>query len=286
MKKLTSFLTTALIAAVVSLGVVHFSQNNNAAPAKETAYDRIMRTNVLRCGYIVYPPNLAKDPNTGAFSGISYDIIMRLAQDLGLTVEWAEETGPGSMVEGLNANRYDLICASVWTSSPRGKVALFSTPLYFTSINAYARIDDARFQDSLKNIGAEGVKIATVDGGLAAAIAKEDFPKVGTYSLPELTDFSHLLLAVKDKRADVTFSEVAQAALFEKTNPGSLRNTTPDHPVRLFANAFLMKAGEGRLAEMLNNALHNLHNNGFIEKALSAHETQPNQYRRVTPAYQ
>jgi ABC-type amino acid transport substrate-binding protein len=285
--KSLSVLVLVLVAAIVAGGVVHLAGSGEVGQtvaAKESAYDRVMRTNVLRCGYVVYLPNLVKDPNTGAMSGISYDIVMRLGHDLGIKMEWAEETGTASMIEGLNAGRYDLVCSSVWANSARGKAAEFSIPLYFTGINAYTRMDDDRFQNGLKAVG-DGVSIATIDGGLASAIAREDYPQVKTYSLPELTDFSHLLLAVKDKHADVTFSEVAQTAAFDKAYPGALRNITPEKPVRLFANAFMMKMGENRFAEMLNNAIRNLHNNGFIEKTLAAHETQPDQYRRVMPGY-
>lgn len=46
-----------------------------AKDAHETAYDRIMRTGVIRCGYIPYAPGLTKDLKTGEFGGIFYDLI-------------------------------------------------------------------------------------------------------------------------------------------------------------------------------------------------------------------
>lgn len=288
MTKIGQFLLIVVVAAAVAFSVVYATgrKGEEAGGKVESVYDRVVRTNTLRCGYIVYPPSLLRDPNTGAFSGISYDIMTRLAQDLGLKVEWVEETGSGSMIENLKTGRFDLMCTSVWATPARGRAAEFSIPLYYTALNAYARADDPRFQDGMKAVNPADITISTIDGGLAAAIAREDYPQAKTYSMPELTDFSHLLLAVQDKHADITFSEEAQAAAFDKVNPGVLANITPEQPVRVLANAFLMKMGEDRFAVMLNNAIRNLHNNGFIEKAVAAYETAPRQYRLVMPGYQ
>ena len=49
------------------------------AADKESAYERVLRTGVLRCGYIAYPPHLIVDPATGTISGISHDIIEEAA---------------------------------------------------------------------------------------------------------------------------------------------------------------------------------------------------------------
>ncbi len=171
-------LTALLALAVIVLsGCDPVSGSAKKTPDVSTSvFDRIMETKTLRCGYIVYPPSLIKDVNTGAFSGISYDIITRLAKDLGLNVEWKEEVGPASMIEGLNTGRYDLMCTSVWTDSLRGTVALFTTPVYYTAMNVYARTGDNRFNGNLAAINSPSITIATLDGGLAARIASEDYP--------------------------------------------------------------------------------------------------------------
>ena len=261
------------------------STSSQASNADNAAYDRIMKTQTIRCGYVVYPPNLIKDANTGKLSGISYDIITRIGHDLNLAIEWKEEVGTSSMIEGLNTGRYDLLCTNVWADAGRGKVARFSTPLYFTTINAYTRSDTNRGIGNVASFNTPETTISTIDGGMAAVIARDDFPKAKTYSLPELTDFSQLLLAVTTNKADIAFSEPEQAMLFEKSNPGSLRNLTPGHPVRLFANAFMMGIGENRLAEVLNNDIRFLHYNGFIDKTLDIYDVQASNYRRVAFAY-
>lgn len=270
-----NLIITIIISAAVACGIGYsfglLSSSPQTAAAQESVYDRVIKSGKIRCGYIVYPPSTIKDPNTGAISGFSADIINKLAGDLGLKVEWTEETGSGSMVESLNSNRFDVLCTSIWTSSPRGKVIKFSAPLYYTAINAYARKDDLRFMDNEKAFDREDIRISTVDGDIAGQIAREDAPKAKLYSLPDLTDFTHLLLAVKDNKADLTFAEAMQVARFQEQNPNVLRNVTPDNPVRIFANGFAIKSGEDRLADMIDNAIRNIQNNGFIERVLAKH---------------
>ena len=49
------------------------------AAVQETAFDRIMRTNVLRCGYAVATPWMMVDPNTNKPYGVNYDVTDALA---------------------------------------------------------------------------------------------------------------------------------------------------------------------------------------------------------------
>jgi ABC-type amino acid transport substrate-binding protein len=71
------------------------------AADKETSYDRVMRTGVIRCGYVEWPPYLLKDPNTQEFSGLIYDYMMAIGKDLGFKVEWSESVGWGIFMRVL-----------------------------------------------------------------------------------------------------------------------------------------------------------------------------------------
>jgi len=54
---------------------------------KESAFDRVMRTKTLRCGYTIYPPFFSKDPNTGEFSGLFHDFTEQIGKELGIKIE-------------------------------------------------------------------------------------------------------------------------------------------------------------------------------------------------------
>lgn len=256
-----------------------------SAFASDEAYDRVMNLGAIRCGYIVYPPQLSKNPNTGKLSGLSYDLMERIGKDLNLKIEWTEEVGSATWIEGLKNRRYDALCNTAWAISNRAPHVLASDPAFYTAVNAYVRIKDHRFDKNIALANSPDIKIATVDGATSATIAAQSFPLAQTVSLPDLTDFSQLLLSVKTGKADLTFSEAAQLEDFNQKNPGVLRNATSTTPVRLVPNTFFVAAKEYQLISMINLALQNLHNEGFVDQILTTYEPRPNVWKRVIKPY-
>ena len=145
---------------------------NSQAFAADTALKRVVESGTLRCGYATSPPVLVKDPNTGKLSGSDVEIIEAIGKKLDVKIEWAEEVGWGNFIEGLRANRYDMMCGSLWPDAARIKFMSLTRPVYFDQMLAYARMDDSRFDGDLNKINSQEVKIAVVDGDASATFAK------------------------------------------------------------------------------------------------------------------
>jgi ABC-type amino acid transport substrate-binding protein len=253
----------------------------------KSAFDRVMATNTIRCGYIVYPPALSKDPNTGHLSGATYEIMEKLAGDLGLKVEWAEEVGSGSWQEGLRQGRYDMLCNTIAATTSRARVALSSDPVYFITYDAYVRADDRRFDDNISLADSPDISIAVIDGSTAEQTAQNVFPRARLHSLPDLTDFVHLLLEVQTGKADLTISDGAQMQDFERKNPGEVRRVSTPRPLLVVPGSFFFALNEFSLAAMINTGLRNLQFSGFVDKILDSYKTQTgSSFRRVAPPYQ
>jgi len=169
--------------------------------AEQSVYDRIIKAGLIRCGYVVGAPGCIKDPNTGKLSGIGIDALELAAKNLGLKVQYVEEVGWGTMTEGLQTNRYDMVASVSWNNSNRARVADFSKPLYFSPVLAYARKGDHRFDGKLADLNSSKYAIATMDGETANVIANEDFPLARHVSLPQLSDLSQMLLTVSSGKA-------------------------------------------------------------------------------------
>ena len=120
------------------------------------------------------------------------------------------------MIEGLNTGRYDLVPCALWPTTARARYATFSQPLFYSGVGVYVRADDNRFAGNLSRINDPSVKIATIDGEMAAAIAKTDFPRATEVALPQLSEIATMLLNVKEGKADVTFVEKYFAYEFMK----------------------------------------------------------------------
>jgi polar amino acid transport system substrate-binding protein len=253
-------------------------------PKAQNAYERVVETGKLRLGYVPYPPGLIKDPNTKKITGIFAEVIEEAAGNLDLKVEWIEEVGWGTMVEGLKANRYDMIGSPVWPLSQRAKLADFTVPIYYGGLAAYVRADDRRFDGNLALLNDPSVKIATIDGEVTDNVAKYDFPKAQSVSNPQGTEIASLLKTVTSGRADVTFVEPFVALEFLKNNPNTLREPVPGQTIRLYPNTYMFYRDQGHFKPMLDNAIMELVNNGFVDRVLDKYEPAKGAfYRRALP---
>ncbi len=271
----------ALGLALIALGVVLFGSPKGAeekASTRETAYARVVRTQTLRCGYIPFVPNLVKDLNTGAISGLDHDITEALGKKLGLKIVWEKESGWGTMVSDLQTRKFDALCNADWVSPNVAKEALYTRPYYYQPLFVVAQATDKRFDDSLEALNDAKIRIASMDGDNPRFVAEEDFPKAQIYTLPDMAGESMVLESVGTRKADVTFVDAANFADYDQHNPGKVKLVQLDHPVRIFPVAFVLAGGEDRLRSMLDAALDELIYSGQVDKLLKRYETYPNSF--------
>ncbi len=258
-----------------------------SAKKVESLYDRVMGKGTIRCGYVIYNPGCLKDPNTGKLSGIGIDTIEQVAKNLGLKVEWTEEVGWGTMLEGLETNRYDMIATPIWTNSNRARLVDFSEPLYYSPINVWVKAGDKRFTEvTLSSLNSPKYTIATVDGETAEVIANEDFPLAKKLSLTQLSGVEQVLLNVSSGKADASFEEPAVAKAFLDHNKGAIEQVKMARPIRVFPNCWMFKRGEMEFKNMLDTALAQLINSGAVEKIISKYEKHKGTLYRVALPYQ
>jgi polar amino acid transport system substrate-binding protein len=274
-------IVAAITAAVVSIGILQFrGAVENSTVKHANKLEAVKASGKIRCGYVPYPPGLIKDPNSGKISGIFPEVLELAAKNIGLEVVWVEEVGWGTMVEGLVGNRYDLIGSPVWPTSQRVTVADFTQPIFYSGAEAYVKADDNRFDDDLGLLNDPKFKIATTDGEATEGIAKQDFPKAGVFSLPQLTDISQLLLSIADGKADVTFVEPQVAFDFMQKNPGKIRRARPGKPVRLYPNTMMVRQSDDDFRRALNLAIAELENSGVVDQILAKYEAFPGAFYR------
>ena len=132
----SNLLFPVIVAAIVAtLVVVLFSNpaknSNSGVSSKSSTLDQVIQTRIIRAGYVSNPPSCIIDPNTSKVSGIVADAFEKLAEKASLKVQWVEEVGFGSMIEGLDARRYDAVPCAIWPNAARATKADFSRPLFY-----------------------------------------------------------------------------------------------------------------------------------------------------------
>src|SRR4051794_27914362 len=122
---LLSYVVLAILSALLTSWMV---QRNKATTQSipPSAFNRLLQRGTIRCGYVSNPPSCIIDPNTKKVTGIVADAMETIARSANLKLEWTEEAGFGSMVEGLRANRYDIVPCGIWPTAARAREAEFS----------------------------------------------------------------------------------------------------------------------------------------------------------------
>lgn len=271
-----------LSALLVFLCLISF---NAEASEKESAYERVMRTGTIRCGYILLPPEMMRDVNTNEFSGLSYDIWAEIARRLNLKIDWTEEVNFQGMTTGLENGRYDAVCFSLYRYTGQIPVADFSVPLFYSGTGIFVRSDDNRFDNDISSINDPNITISTVDGEMAQFIAAEDFPAAKTMAMPQFTDLTMMMKNVETKKADVAFVNNLVAEGYLQANPGKLKNIAADNPLRLFSHGFMFPKGEYDFVKMIDLTLSEMHDHGTIEKILDKYDPSGSTYFRVSSGY-
>lgn len=285
--KAVHYLFVAIIALAMGYaGALLAPQKKDVAVKKETAFERVMRTGVLRCGYAMWPPLVMnKDPNTGELSGISKDIIEAAAKNLSLKVEWTEDSGWGNYPAALNSGRFDVFCAIAGQSAAKGRETRYTIPLFYAPVYAYVRADEARIHESLDNLDDPSFRISGQDGEVSELIAHNYFPKAIYIGQQQLSELGQIFMNVATNKSDIVFNAPDVAQDFMDKNPGQLKRLS-NKPFQTYSLTYAVSMNEDDLKQMLDSALVELHNNGIIEKILSEHDAKADQFLRVSQPYQ
>ena len=266
-------LGSAAVAAPTAVVAAKATQDGKSETRKESAYERVMRTNTLRCGYAIWEPGFSIDLKTGKPAGIYYDFFETIGQHTGLKMEWVGEIGWGDYPAALNSGRIDAMCFGAWPKANLAREILFSEPTYYLPIYAYVRKGDARFDHAVEKINSPSVTISTMDSELSSELARTRFPRAKTFSIPENSAASMLLLNVAAGKADVTDAYHGDA--YMKANPDTIKVVPLEHPLRLFGHTIPVAKNEYSLLALLNAATDEIIDSGEFEAIVHKYEPTP-----------
>lgn len=295
MKRFIPVLVAAIVAVLASyITVTKFILRSNvSAPSvattvvkTETAYERVMRTGELRCGYYSWAPSFIKDANTGEMSGIFHDYMEEMGKVLKLKIVWAEEVGLGDFPAALASNRIDAMCASTFVTSERARAVDFITPLYFVPLHAYARVDDARFDNfTADKFNDPAYTVAILEGGVTSIIQHYYLPQAKVYELPTFSSPAELFVGLAQGKADFVLYERYTFEDYNAHNPGKLKRAS-DTPIKVFPLAAAVGKNQDALREMLSTATMDLQLAGTTEKIITKYEKYPGTLIRPAMPYQ
>lgn len=272
--KIAKLLLVVLVSGVTSFGVIK-AVGVQGETKKETAFERVMRTGTLRCGYYMFAPVTIRDPNTGKMSGLSVDMMESIGKRAGLKIEWTEEVTFGNWIPALQSERFDAVCTPMWPEIPMAKAVAFTDSMFYAGLSPLVRTSDERFKDDLSRINQPDVTILIQDGNTTDALAHEVFPNAKFYTVSSTVSGGEFYQSILANKADVVLTDRNALAQYKKMNGEGLRLMNPDHPVKVQTFALVVHRNEMLLKDFLDQSIHEMNNTGEMDRLLRKWEAEP-----------
>jgi len=153
----------------------------------------VRKRGVLRVGVAISEPTVMHDAN-GKLVGFSIDAARRLAEDMGVDVEFVETSWSGIIPDLLNRES-DLIMSGLWVTVPRALVINFTTPTAVEGIHVIAGPAATARLKTPADLDRAGTKIVVYAGTLQERLAARHFPKATLVKVSGDADHLALVLA-------------------------------------------------------------------------------------------
>lgn len=263
-----------------------------AAPVQaETAYDRVIKSNTLRCGYGSWEPGVIKDPATGEMKGLFVELVNEMARMAKIEVDWVSEVDWGQIPESLRSGKIDAFCAGMAADAARGKFLAYTVPLSYWSFDVIVRADDARFVSDkvlrVEDLNKAEYKTAYTEGDVLETIKQTEFPNVKGIALPPLGTPADNIMNVLTSKTDFVVFPKVMIQNYEKANgAGALKLLELETPLRVYGNVLAVDITERELVSFLNAALNELTGSSAYDRILSKYDQDyPKAFLRVAKSY-
>jgi polar amino acid transport system substrate-binding protein len=137
--------------------------------------ETVKKRGVLKVGMDIFQPWAMKDKN-GKLIGFEIDVATRLAEDMGVKVEFLPTAWSG-IIPALLTGKFDVIIGGMGITPQRALQVNFTQPYDYSGMGIVAHKKLAAGFDSLEDFNKPEVQIAVKLGTTAAAAAKKFLPQ-------------------------------------------------------------------------------------------------------------
>ena len=143
--------------------------------AQSSVIEQILKRGVLKVGMDTFQPWAMKDKN-GEFIGFEIDVARRLADDMGVKVEFVPTAWSG-IIPALLTGKFDVIIGGMGILPKRALKVNFSRPYDYSGMSIVAHKELANGFSSLDDFNKKDVQVAVKLGTTAVIAAKKYLPE-------------------------------------------------------------------------------------------------------------
>jgi ABC-type amino acid transport substrate-binding protein len=231
------------------------------ASAGSPTLERIQKAGTLNVGYVVYPPTVIKDPNSGELRGHFVDAIRFMADIMKVKVQF-HEADFSTFVADLQNGKTDLSIAATYRTIPRAMAVAFTRPIIYIGNGAIVKAGDQRFK-AVDDFNQPGLRIAVAQGEASHEYAREHLGKA-TLTVISTSNLSLPLAEVVAGRADVGLADAWTTSLFAREHPETV-DLFAGRPYDLTPVGWAVRQDDPQWLNFINTALDYLESTGRME---------------------
>jgi polar amino acid transport system substrate-binding protein len=168
------YLLTAALMLCISTVSAH-SASVQQDIAQSSVIEQILKRGVLKVGMDTFQPWAMKDKN-GTFIGFEIDVARRLADDMGVKVEFVPTAWSG-IIPALLTGKFDVIIGGMGILPKRALKVNFTRPYDYSGMSIVAHKELASGFSSLDDFNKKDVQVAVKLGTTAVIAAKKYLPE-------------------------------------------------------------------------------------------------------------
>ncbi|MGY4259933.1 ABC-type amino acid transport substrate-binding protein [Bradyrhizobium sp. USDA 4516] len=240
-----------------------------AAQQTQSRLYEITKSGVLRvCIWPMYYSISFRNPDSGQLEGIDIDLSKELAKDMGVKLDYVE-TGFGSFIADLQANKCDLGMFGVGATMKRAQAVAFSDP-YLTS-GVYAVVRKGGPITSWADIDKPGVNAGVSLGSYVENFMRSYFKNAKTVAVaPPATTQAELMA----QRVDVVMTDypasIKMNAQFDWTT-----TVAPPENLSVTPYAYVMNQGDQIWLNYVNLFVRTIKLDGRLKAAAEKNKLGP-----------
>jgi polar amino acid transport system substrate-binding protein len=245
---------------ILCLSVVFLLLMGGVLFAQESVIEKIQKQGVIRVGMSTFVPWAMKDKK-GKLTGFEIDVARKLAQDMGVKIEFVPTAWSG-IIPALLTGKFDVVIGGMGVTPERNLKVNFTIPYDYSGMSMVAHKDRAKGFSSLEDFNKKDVTIAVRLGTTAAQAARKHMPNA---SFKEFENESQALQELNLGRVHAVVSSAPMPAFHALKYPDKLfipleENFTKE-PI-----GFALKKGDHDALNYFNNWILNMNAQGFLQE--------------------
>ncbi len=233
---------------------------SGAGQCQESIIDKIQKQGVIRVGMSTFVPWAMKDKQ-GELIGFEIDVARKLAQDMGVKVEFVPTAWSG-IIPALLTGKFDVIIGGMGITPERNLKVNFTIPYEYSGMSMVAHKVKAEGFSTIDDFNTKDVVIAVRMGTTAEQAVRKHMPNA---RLKLFENESQALQELNLGRVHAVVSSAPMPVFHALKYPDKLfvplKETFTKEPI-----GFALKKGDHDALNFFNNWILNMQAQGFLKE--------------------